>query len=160
MLYEIPPEFSIQIASPLVLNYGRFLFEAPPFETEFDYTKEANTGEVISTCWGTCRNVEGVDDFFGIAIIDKDTMEFIRGYYTDIKIPLYEFVSWYAKQDQIMPNRDWNLICYVGYYRIEENILHATDWREFTIKSTAVAKPFPVWILLFSPLLLIPFLKK
>ncbi len=160
MLYETPTEFSIQIASPLELNYGRFLFEAPPFETEFDYTKEAGIGEVIMTCWGTCRNVEGVDDYFAIAIIDKDTMEFVRGYYTDIKIPLYEFVSWAVRQDQIMPNRDWNLICYVGYYRIAENVLHATDWREFTIKSTAVPRLFPVWILLLGIPLLILLIKK
>lgn len=159
MLYEIPPQFSIEIAD-LQLDHGRFLFEAPPFEEEFGYVKEANPGDIISTCWGFLRNVEEVDDYFGIAIIDRDTKELVQGYYTDIKIPLYEFVSWATKQDQIMPNKDWNLICYIGYYRIEENVLHTTDWREFTIKSTAVPKPFPIWLLLFAPLLLIPLVKK
>ena len=158
MLYEIPTEFSIEIG-PLGLDYGRFLFEAPPFEEEFNYPKEADPNEIISTCWGFLRNVEGVDDYFGIGIMDRDTKELIRGYYTDIKLPIYEFASWYARQDQIMPARDWNLICYIGYYRIEENVLHATDWIEFTIKSTAVPKPFPVW-LLFVPLLLIPAIGK
>ena len=159
MLYEIPPGFSIQIA-PFELNYGRFLFEAPPLEEAFGYTEQAKPNEIISTCWGFLRNVEGVDDYFGIGIVDKDTKELVRGYYTDIKLPLYEFASWYAKQDQIMPDRNWNLICYIGYYRIEENVLHATDWREFTIKSLAVPKPFPVWILFFAPLLLIPAIGK
>jgi len=163
MLYEIPTEFSIEIAD-LELDHGFFIFSAPPFEEEFGYVREANSGDIIQTCWGFCRNgvpidLPVVDDYIGIAIIDKDTKELVQGYYTDIKIPAYEFVSWSTKQDQIMPDYDWNLICYVGYYRIEENVLHATDWREFTIKSTAVPKPFPVW-LLFVPLLLIPIIEK
>jgi len=159
MLYEIQPGFSIEIAD-LQLDHGRFLFEAPPFEEEFGYTKEAKPNEIISTCWGFLRNVEGVDDYFGIGIVDRDTKELVRGYYTDIKLPLYEFAAWYVKQDQIMPNRDWNLICYIGYYRIEENVLYATDWREFTIKSLA-EKKFPYWILLLAtPLLLISLIKK
>jgi len=159
MLYEIPPEFSIEIAD-LELDHGRFLFEAPPFEEEFGYVKEASPGNIIQTCWGFLRNVEGVDDYFGIAIIDKDTKELIQGYYTDIKLPLHEFASWYTKPDQIMPNYDWNLICYIGYYRIAENVLYTTDWREFTIKSTAVPKTLPALILLFASLLLIPTIGK
>jgi len=163
MLYELPTGLKIEIA-PFELDHGFFIFSAPPFEEEFGYTGEAKPGEVISTCWGFLRNgvpieLPVVDDYFGIGIVDKDTEELVRGYYTDIKLPAYEFASWYAKQDQIMPNRDWNLICYIGYYRIAENILHATDWREFTIKSLA-EKEFPYWIFLFAPLLLIPLIKK
>lgn len=159
-LYEVPEIFSIEIG-PFELDYGRFLFEAPPIDgVEFDYTKEADTGENISVCRGTCRNAEGVDDYFGIAVIDKDTNELVCGYYTDIKIPLYNFVAWATKQNQVMPNHDWNLICYVGYYRVEESVLHATDWREFTIKSLA-EKKFPYWILLLAaPLLLVTLIKK
>ncbi len=155
MLYNVPPGFSIKLIPFLGLDYGRFLFEAPPLEeTEFDYLREANPEDIIETCWGFCRNVEGIDDYFGIGVIDKDSLIIIQGYYTDIKIPVYEFVSWATRQDQIMPSHDWNLICYVGYYRPLENVLYATDWREFTIKSTAVPKPFPVWLLFFVPLLI------
>ena len=150
MLYETPTGFSIETNTFLELDHGRFLFEAPPFETEFDYIKQANSEDLIKTCWGFCRNVEGIDDCFGIGVVDKDQMSIIQGYYTDIVIPLYKFVSWETKQDQIMPNYDWNLICYVGYYRPAENVLYATDWREFTIKSTALPEPFPSWIFLLG----------
>lgn len=166
MLYEIPLGFSIEIASPFELDHGFFIFSAPPLvEEEFGYRKNAKPGELTDTCWGICRNgvpleLPVVDDYFGFAIIDKDDMTRVQGYYTTLLTPAYEYYAWYTRNDVIMPPRDWNLICYVGYYRIAENVLHATDWREFTIKSTAVPKPFPVWILLFSPLLLIPFLKK
>jgi len=163
MLYKVPPGFSIKINPLLGLNYGRFLFEAPPLEkTEFDYVREANSGDIIETCWGFCRNTEGIDDYFGIGIIDKDDIMLVQGYYTDVKIPLYEFVSWATRQDQEMPNHDWNLICYVGYYRPDENVLYATDWIEFTIKNISKVKPFPYWtiLLLGIPLLLIPLVKK
>ncbi len=155
MLYNVPSGFSIKLIPFIGLDHGRFLFEAPPIEeTEFDYIREASPGDIIETCWGFCRNVEGIDDCFGVGIVDKDSLIIIQGYYTDIKIPVYEFVSWATRQDQVMPVLDWNLICYVGYYRPLENVLYATDWKEFKIKSTAVPEPFPLWLLFFAPLLI------
>ncbi len=166
MLYELSSELKIEI-TPFELDHGFFIFSAPPFEEEFGYVKEANPRDIIQTCWGFCRNgvpieLPTVDDYFGIAVIDKDDMTLVQGYYTDIKTEAYKFLSWYTKTDQIMPNKNWNLICYVGYYRIDENVLHATDWREFTIKliPEVPEKKFPMWIFLLTPLLLIPFVKK
>ena len=79
--------------------------------------------------------------------MDYDEQTIVQGYYTDIEIPLYEFVTWYTQTDQIMPHHDWHLICYVGYYRPSEQVLHATDWREFIIRAGS-PPGFPWWILI------------
>ena len=138
----------------LTLGHGFFIFDAPPFEQEFRYRKNAKPGELTDTCWGICRNgvpleLPTEDDCFGVAIVDKDIGSIVHGYYTEYKIPAYEYIGWYTKSDVIMPERNWNLICYVGYYDPLAEILHHTDYIEFTIKAGI---KFPYWILLGIPL--------
>ena len=151
---------------PAELGHGYFLFDSPPFETEFGYRTNAEPGQLTDTCWGICRN--GVplefpveDDYFGIAILDKNTQTLVQGYYTTLKIPSYEYISWYTAKDIIMPNRNLNLICFVGYYRPEEEVLHYTDYREFTIKipTPPIEKILP-WLFLLAIPLAIPLFKK
>ena len=162
-MIELIRNDNMQIVSAITtLGHGFFIFNAPPFETEFGYKKNAESGELTDTCWGICRNgvplkLPTEDDSFGIAIVDKDTRSILQGYYTEYKIPAYEYVSWYTLSDVIMPERNLNLICYVGYYDPSSQVLYHTDYREFTIKAGA---KFPYWILLFGVPLLIPLFKK
>ena len=150
---------------PSTLGHGFFIFDAPPFETEFGYRGKVEPGDLTDTCWGICRNgvpleLPTEDDYFGIAVVDKDRKSIVHGYYTTVKIPAYEYVSWYTAQDVIMPTSDWHLICYVGYYDPIGDILYHTDYKEFTIKTgTPFKKIFP-WLLLLAIPLAIPLLKK
>ena len=146
---------------PSTLGPGFFIFDAPPFETEFGYRKTAEPGELTDTSWGICRNgvpldLPAEDDYFGVAIVDKDRGSIVQGYYTEIMIPAYEYVSWYTLKDVVMPTSDWNLICYVGSYDPIADILYHTDYIEFTISA---GKKFPYWILLLA-IPLIPLIKK
>lgn len=151
---------------PALPNHGFFLFMAPPFETPWGHRSKAEPGKPTDTCWGVCRNgvpleLPTTDDYFGIAVIDKDRRTIVQGYYTDLLIPAYEYVAWYTENDVVMPDKDWHLICYVGYYDPAGNILYHTDFREFTIKAYTPPPPIPPviknfwWLLLFLPLLLL-----
>jgi len=154
-IFSAPPIFDAP-------QHGFFRFKSPPLAgPPFNYIKKAEPKTLIQTCWGYCQNgipevLPAIDDFFGVAVIDRNQQRLLQGYYVDKKIPAYEFISWYTKNDVVMPTRDLNLICFVGYYDITGDILHYTDSRDFTIKA---GTPFSLWWLLI-PLTIIPILIK
>jgi len=158
-----------QIIPAALGDHGFFIFQNLPPDVnldwpDFGYVKEAKTGDILNPCWGTCRNgvpliLPAADDYFGFVFVDKDTMEQVQGYYIDTQVPAYEYVIWFGEKKAVMPDKDWNLICYVGYHPPGSTALYMTDYREFTIKNSK--KKSWWWLLLAIPVIpLLSFLMK
>ena len=110
--------------------------------TTFNPTKQATPGELTDTCSGEALNT-GSDDYAGIAVIDMDTQQVIQAAMTDVPVPSGYGLAWESEKDVMMPDKNLNLRCGVGYYVPAENTIYETDYREFVISKSAVNGKIP-----------------
>ena len=110
--------------------------------TSFSPITEAKSGDLTKTCDGEALNT-GTEDYGGVLIMNKDTQETIQAGVSDGLVPSGNSISWESAKDYLMPNKDLNCTCFVGYYVPTEGTIYATDSRDFTIKKTGFI--FPTW---------------
>ena len=103
--------------------------------TTFNSTNQATPGTLTDTCSGEALNT-GTDDYAGIAVVDLDTGQLIQAAMTDVPVPSGYSVAWESAKDVMMPDKNLNLRCGVGYFVPAENTIYETDYREFVISKS------------------------
>jgi|GEM_PF-6568967 len=115
--------------------------------TSFSPVEEAREGQMTSLADGAAINT-GDDDYVGIQIQDDDTGKSLQGGVSTVPIPSGAGFSWTSAKDVLMPNKDLNCTCYVGYYVPAQETIYATDQRKFTIRKIAGGiGGIPTWLL-------------